>query len=199
MPEVDTVAEQVSSKFVDVLIVGAGLSGIGCARHLQMDCPERSFALLESRDTLGGTRITCCGTCVCQSPYCRGHCFDCINNMVVSESRCGGNREHVLVGHSMALSNAARAYLCLSLHVTSVIAIAFSHRMQLSKTRRSIPARRALKCIILPVDSYARGCRRKPALRPPHAARVGPRPCISWPGRRTSVRWSAGCCIVRPL
>jgi cation diffusion facilitator CzcD-associated flavoprotein CzcO len=41
--------------YVDVLIVGAGLSGIGSARHLQQHCPERSFTLLESRDTLGGT------------------------------------------------------------------------------------------------------------------------------------------------
>jgi monooxygenase len=43
------------AEFVDVLIVGAGLSGIGSARHLQRACPERSFALLESRETLGGT------------------------------------------------------------------------------------------------------------------------------------------------
>jgi cation diffusion facilitator CzcD-associated flavoprotein CzcO len=43
------------TNFVDVLIVGAGLSGIGSARHLQRDCPERSFALLESRAALGGT------------------------------------------------------------------------------------------------------------------------------------------------
>ena len=41
--------------FVDVLIVGAGLSGIGSARHLQRLCPDRSFALLESRESLGGT------------------------------------------------------------------------------------------------------------------------------------------------
>jgi cation diffusion facilitator CzcD-associated flavoprotein CzcO len=41
--------------FVDVLIVGAGLSGIGSARHLQRECPERSFLLLESRSALGGT------------------------------------------------------------------------------------------------------------------------------------------------
>lgn len=40
---------------VDVLIVGAGLSGIGSARHLQQACPDRSFLLLESRDSLGGT------------------------------------------------------------------------------------------------------------------------------------------------
>lgn len=44
-----------SANFVDVVIVGAGLSGIGSARHLQRDCPDRTFALLESREALGGT------------------------------------------------------------------------------------------------------------------------------------------------
>ena len=44
-----------ATREVDVLIVGAGLSGIGSARHLQRECPGRSFALLESRDSLGGT------------------------------------------------------------------------------------------------------------------------------------------------
>jgi monooxygenase len=39
----------------DVLIVGAGLSGIGAACHLQRDAPDRSFALLEARDAIGGT------------------------------------------------------------------------------------------------------------------------------------------------
>ncbi|KAB7648421.1 flavin-containing monooxygenase [Polymorphobacter fuscus] len=39
----------------DVLIVGAGLSGIGAAVHLQGDCPDRSFAILEGRDAIGGT------------------------------------------------------------------------------------------------------------------------------------------------
>ena len=39
----------------DVLIVGAGLSGIGMAAHLQMNCPDRSFALAERRANLGGT------------------------------------------------------------------------------------------------------------------------------------------------
>ena len=40
---------------IDVLIVGAGLSGIGAAVHLQKDCPDLGFALLEGRSTLGGT------------------------------------------------------------------------------------------------------------------------------------------------
>ena len=39
----------------DVLIVGAGLSGIGAASHLRMECPEKSFAILEGRATMGGT------------------------------------------------------------------------------------------------------------------------------------------------
>ncbi len=41
--------------YVDVLIVGAGLSGIGAACHLQRECPNKSFAILESRATMGGT------------------------------------------------------------------------------------------------------------------------------------------------
>jgi cation diffusion facilitator CzcD-associated flavoprotein CzcO len=40
---------------VDVLIVGAGLSGIGAARHLQADCPWATFAILEAREAIGGT------------------------------------------------------------------------------------------------------------------------------------------------
>ena len=40
---------------LDVLIVGAGLSGIGAACHLQNRCPGKTFALLEARETIGGT------------------------------------------------------------------------------------------------------------------------------------------------
>ncbi len=40
---------------LDVLIVGAGISGIGAAYYLQRDCPERSYAIVEGRDALGGT------------------------------------------------------------------------------------------------------------------------------------------------
>src|SRR5690242_7613491 len=39
----------------DVLIVGAGLSGIGAAAHLQERLPGKSFALLETREASGGT------------------------------------------------------------------------------------------------------------------------------------------------
>ncbi len=40
---------------VDVLIVGAGLSGIGAAHHLQDRLPGKSFAIFEARDAIGGT------------------------------------------------------------------------------------------------------------------------------------------------
>ena len=39
----------------DVLVVGAGLSGIGAGYHLQTSCPNKSYAILESRDSIGGT------------------------------------------------------------------------------------------------------------------------------------------------
>ena len=40
---------------MDVLIVGAGLSGIGAACHLQEECPGKTYAILESRGAIGGT------------------------------------------------------------------------------------------------------------------------------------------------
>ena len=39
----------------DVVIVGAGLSGIGAACHLQTHCPGKTYTILESRGSLGGT------------------------------------------------------------------------------------------------------------------------------------------------
>ncbi len=38
----------------DVLVVGAGISGIAAGYHLQ-SCPDRSYAILEARDAIGGT------------------------------------------------------------------------------------------------------------------------------------------------
>jgi cation diffusion facilitator CzcD-associated flavoprotein CzcO len=45
----------VDSDYFDVIIVGAGLSGIGAAWHLQEKCPGKSYAILEGRASLGGT------------------------------------------------------------------------------------------------------------------------------------------------
>ncbi|MDX6636582.1 MAG: monooxygenase [Solirubrobacterales bacterium] len=40
---------------VDVLVIGAGLSGVGAGCHLRREHPERSFAILEAREAMGGT------------------------------------------------------------------------------------------------------------------------------------------------
>ena len=39
----------------DVMVVGAGLSGIGAGYHLQTQCPDRSYVILDGRDDIGGT------------------------------------------------------------------------------------------------------------------------------------------------
>jgi cation diffusion facilitator CzcD-associated flavoprotein CzcO len=43
------------SEHLDVLIVGAGLSGIGAAHHLQDRLPHKTYAILEAREAIGGT------------------------------------------------------------------------------------------------------------------------------------------------
>jgi cation diffusion facilitator CzcD-associated flavoprotein CzcO len=48
-------AAPAQAEHVDVLIIGAGLSGIGAAAHLVSELPDKSFALLERRDAIGGT------------------------------------------------------------------------------------------------------------------------------------------------
>ena len=40
---------------LDMIIVGAGISGIGMAVHMQRDCPGKSFAILDRRERVGGT------------------------------------------------------------------------------------------------------------------------------------------------
>jgi monooxygenase len=44
-----------SPEQLDVLIVGAGISGIDAAYHLQQKCPSKSYAILEARTAIGGT------------------------------------------------------------------------------------------------------------------------------------------------
>ena len=48
------VSEHDNVEHLDVLIVGAGLAGIGAAHHVQADLPGASFAIFEARDAMGG-------------------------------------------------------------------------------------------------------------------------------------------------
>src|SRR5208283_1456208 len=50
-----TVEDAQRREHFDVLIVGAGLSGIGAGYHLQTKCPGKTFVLLEGRQAMGGT------------------------------------------------------------------------------------------------------------------------------------------------
>jgi monooxygenase len=54
----DTVQPTLDNKdgeYVDVLIVGAGISGVGSAYHLQHNCPGKTYTIIEARDAVGGT------------------------------------------------------------------------------------------------------------------------------------------------
>ena len=44
-----------TTEIYDVLVIGAGLSGIAAAYHLQDKCPKKKFAILEARSAIGGT------------------------------------------------------------------------------------------------------------------------------------------------
>ena len=47
--------QEMDAEAFDVIIIGAGLSGIGTAVRLQRECPDRDFILLERREAIGGT------------------------------------------------------------------------------------------------------------------------------------------------
>jgi monooxygenase len=52
---VTTVTDKNATEHVDVLIVGAGLTGVGAAHHIQSAFPGRTYAILEAREAIGGT------------------------------------------------------------------------------------------------------------------------------------------------
>jgi len=49
------VAEDIGAEHFDVLVVGAGISGVGAAYHLKTQCPDRSYVVLEAQASFGGT------------------------------------------------------------------------------------------------------------------------------------------------
>ena len=53
-----SISASTSSEHFDVLIVGAGISGIGSAYHLTKQRPGTSFVILEAQESFGGTWLT---------------------------------------------------------------------------------------------------------------------------------------------
>ena len=53
-----TATQTVATEHFDVLIVGAGISGVGGAYHMSQQCPDKSFVVLETLDSFGGTWLT---------------------------------------------------------------------------------------------------------------------------------------------
>ena len=51
-------ASETSAEHFDVLIVGAGISGVGGAYHLTQAMPGKSFVVLETQESFGGTWLT---------------------------------------------------------------------------------------------------------------------------------------------
>src|SRR5476651_480786 len=51
-------AQAQATEHFDVLIVGAGISGVGGAYHLTQQCPGTSFIVLETQESFGGTWLT---------------------------------------------------------------------------------------------------------------------------------------------
>ncbi len=59
MPDTALQTDQAqTTEHFDVLIVGAGISGVGGAYHLTKQCPGTSFVVLESQESFGGTWLT---------------------------------------------------------------------------------------------------------------------------------------------
>ncbi len=56
--EPSAIAAPLQAEHFDVLIVGAGISGVGGAYHLARQCPATSFVVLEAKESFGGTWIT---------------------------------------------------------------------------------------------------------------------------------------------
>ena len=48
-------SEETAVEQHDVIIIGAGISGVGAACHLQRECPGKRYVILEARDAIGGT------------------------------------------------------------------------------------------------------------------------------------------------
>ena len=103
----------------DVLIVGAGISGIGAGYHLQANCPDKSYAILEARPAMGGTwdLFRYPGIRSDSDMYTLGYSFrpwtdakaiadgPSILNYVKDTARDAGIDRHIRFGHAVVRAN----------------------------------------------------------------------------------------------
>lgn len=108
-----------SEREFDVVIVGAGLSGIGAGYHLQKRCPGRSYTILEARAAMGGTwdLFRYPGIRSDSDMYTFGYNFrpwtggkvfadgPAIRNYVETTARDNGIDKHIRYGHSVVDAN----------------------------------------------------------------------------------------------
>ncbi len=103
----------------DVIIIGAGLSGVGAAHHLQAQCPGKTYAILEGRDTIGGTwdLFRYPGVRSDSDMYTLGYAFrpwteakaiadgPSILNYIRETAAAGGIERHIRFGHKVTAAS----------------------------------------------------------------------------------------------
>ena len=118
---------------LDVLIVGAGLSGIGAAWHLQRRCPGKRYAILEARDAIGGTwdLFRYPGVRSDSDMYTLGYAFKpytgaraladgaAIRDYIADAAREGGIDRHIRYGHKVVAAAWSSVDACWRLEVES--------------------------------------------------------------------------------
>mmetsp|Transcript_6863 Transcript_6863/g.11020 ORF Transcript_6863/g.11020 Transcript_6863/m.11020 type:complete len:486 (+) Transcript_6863:53-1510(+) len=116
---------------LDVVIVGSGISGISAAYHLQKECPNKRFAIMESRQSLGGTwdLFRYPGIRSDSDMFSLGFGFKpwrgakaiaeghCILDYLKETSRENSIDKHIRYGHALKAANWSSADACWELRV----------------------------------------------------------------------------------
>src|SRR5437763_7193387 len=116
---------------LDVLIVGAGLSGIGAAWHLQRRCPDKTYAILEAREAIGGTwdLFRYPGVRSDSDMYTLGYAFQpwtagkaiadgaSIRQYIAETARTNGIDRHIRYGHKVVGAHWSSQDACWSVEI----------------------------------------------------------------------------------